>query len=80
MTKLVEEDVTPREDMAWTKLIESPSGAVIVTVDDTPKESPSSLEPIGERKSSFFGSLHKQFRMSLKAVSDSPGPMTRYAK
>lgn len=80
MTKLVEEDVT-REDMAWTKLIESPSAAVIIKVEDTPKESPTSSDPpISERKSSLFGTFHRHLRMSLKAVTDSPGPMTRYAK
>lgn len=80
MTKLVEEDVT-RDDMVWTKLIESPSAAVIIKIEETPKESPASSDPpIGERKQSLFSTFHRHLRMSLKAVSDSPGPMTRYAK
>ncbi|XP_062122022.1 inward rectifier potassium channel 2 isoform X2 [Drosophila sulfurigaster albostrigata] len=30
------------------------------------------------RKESFLGSFHKQLRRSIKAVSESPGPLTRY--
>lgn len=29
------------------------------------------------RKESFLGSFHKQLRRSIKAVSESPGPLTR---
>ncbi|XP_064549920.1 uncharacterized protein LOC135436287 [Drosophila montana] len=29
------------------------------------------------RKESFLGSFHKQIRRSIKAVSESPGPLTR---
>uniref|UniRef100_A0A182MCF0 Uncharacterized protein n=1 Tax=Anopheles culicifacies TaxID=139723 RepID=A0A182MCF0_9DIPT len=31
----------------------------------------------GRRRESIFGTFHRQLRMSLKAVSETPGPLTR---
>uniref|UniRef100_A0A182PRQ6 Uncharacterized protein n=1 Tax=Anopheles epiroticus TaxID=199890 RepID=A0A182PRQ6_9DIPT len=31
----------------------------------------------GRRRESIFGTVHRQLRMSLKAVSETPGPLTR---
>ncbi|KFB43770.1 hypothetical protein ZHAS_00011509 [Anopheles sinensis] len=33
--------------------------------------------PVGRRRESILGTFHRQLRMSLKAVSDTPGPLTR---
>lgn len=78
MTKLVEK--SDPNDLAWTKLIDnsnSPSGPVIVKMDEKLKESPQSETIPNGRKSSLLGTFHRHLRMSLKAVSDSPGPITR---
>lgn len=83
MTKLVEKIESP-DDLAWTKLIDNNSNAspspVIVKMDDKLKDikldSPTATtEPA--RKQSIFGTFQRHLRMSIKAVSDSPGPITR---
>lgn len=79
MTKLVEKSDN-QDDLAWTKLIDNSnlsSGPVIVKMDDKLKDSPQSETIPNGRKSSLLGTFHRHLRMSLKAVSDSPGPITR---
>ncbi|XP_055857234.1 G protein-activated inward rectifier potassium channel 3 isoform X2 [Episyrphus balteatus] len=73
-------------EQAWTKLLDDKdtNGAVIVkntndTDSSNPKESPLSMDPPQTKsKESILGTFHRHLRMSLKAVSESPGPITRY--
>lgn len=71
-------------DLAWTKLLdENTVNPVCIKIEDLPKESPTSTEPPPElpgRKQSIFNTFQRQVRMSLKAVSDSPGPISRYSR
>ncbi|XP_055698905.1 G protein-activated inward rectifier potassium channel 3 isoform X2 [Phlebotomus papatasi] len=85
MTKIMDERRPPESpgDLAWTKLLDenSSSGPVIVKIDDSlQKESPTSSDTpqIEGRRQSILGAFQRQIRLSLKAVSDSPGPITRY--
>lgn len=84
MTKIMDERRPPESpgDLAWTKLLDenSSSGPVIVKIDDSlQKESPTSSDTpqIEGRRQSILGAFQRQIRLSLKAVSDSPGPITR---
>jgi hypothetical protein len=81
MTKLLDEPTeSPTADLAWTKLInEQSSPGHLVKTEETPTvphESPTSSDP-PKRRESVFGTFHRQLRMSLKAVSETPGPLTR---
>uniref|UniRef100_A0A182J1E9 Uncharacterized protein n=1 Tax=Anopheles atroparvus TaxID=41427 RepID=A0A182J1E9_ANOAO len=57
---------------------------LLVTVDpETGKtqqtvDSPANVDgvPVGRRRESILGTFHRQIRMSLKAVSETPGPLT----
>lgn len=71
-------------DLAWTKLLDNPTpntGQIIIKMndDDTPRVTPNTTsETLGMKKSaSWIGSFHNQMRTSFKALTESPGPITR---
>lgn len=73
-------------DLAWTKLLDNSTpttGSQVVIKLDNEKvnDSPNgTTEPVvvGLKKSpSWLGSFHNQIRSSIKAVTESPGPITR---
>lgn len=73
-------------DLAWTKLLDhdnprSKSAQVIIKMndEDTARVSPNTTtEVLGMKKSaSWIGSFHNQMRSSFKALTESPGPITR---
>lgn len=83
MTKITDEKLLDGSgDPAWNKLLDD--NAVSVKIEESPKESSTSSDlpapgmPV--RKESIFNSFHRQLRMSLKAVSESPGPISRYSR
>ncbi|XP_052893065.1 G protein-activated inward rectifier potassium channel 3-like [Anopheles moucheti] len=57
---------------------------LLVTVDPETGKTQQTVEPSGDRaaggrrRESILGTFHRQLRMSLKAVSETPGPLTRY--
>ncbi|KAL1403994.1 hypothetical protein pipiens_019114 [Culex pipiens pipiens] len=55
-----------------TVSIDPDSGKPIVT---TPGDAAAGTN--GRRRESIIGTFHRQLRMSLKAVSETPGPLTR---
>ncbi|GAB0097972.1 hypothetical protein DMENIID0001_136610 [Sergentomyia squamirostris] len=82
MTKIMDERRPPESpgDLAWTKLLDDNNAPspVLVKIDDShQKESPTSSDPPNVRRQSILGAFQRQIRLSLKAVSDSPGPITR---
>lgn len=70
-------------DLAWTKLLPNvptnPSHVIIKLDDEKLCAAPITVaEPVGMKKSpSWLGSFHNQIRSSIKAVTESPGPITR---
>lgn len=72
-------------DLAWTKLLENSipnAGQVTIKMndDETTHVVPNTTTnpPVGMKKSSsWMGSFHNQIRSSIKAVTESPGPITR---
>lgn len=73
-------------DLAWTKLLDhdnprTNSSQVIIKMndDETARVSPNTTnEALGMKKSaSWIGSFHNQMRSSFKALTESPGPITR---
>lgn len=71
-------------DSAWTKLMEYSqpvnAGHVVIKMnDDTARVLPTAnVETGGMKKSaSWIGSFHNQIRSSMKAITESPGPITR---
>lgn len=85
-----ESESSTTADLSWSQLITSPDKprATIVRIDDKPKEinpeevalnnnsSDNSNRP-RQRRESLMGTFHRHLRQSLKAVSESPGPLTR---
>lgn len=87
-----ESEASPTTDLSWTQLLSDKSRAqkpTIVRIDDNPKEmNPEEQQLNGtngesgrrnqrERRESIIGTFNRHLRMSLKAVSESPGPLTR---
>ncbi|XP_037050300.1 G protein-activated inward rectifier potassium channel 3 isoform X2 [Bradysia coprophila] len=71
------------EDSAWTKLLNGTNtvAPVIIKIDDEPIKNNLSIPPtpsMGERKPSFLDNFNRSLRSSFKAVTDSPGPISRY--
>lgn len=73
------------EDSAWTKLLNGTNTApVIIKIDDEPMKNHLTIPPtqsaptMGERKPSFLDNFNRSLRSSFKAVTDSPGPISRY--
>lgn len=71
-------------DLAWTKLLDTPTnlqngGGPIIIQMETPNGSfCTPTEGVQLKKSeSWIGSFHKQLQKSMKAVTDSPGPISR---
>lgn len=79
-SQLLEPESPSGGDLSWTKLLDGSTspGSIIVKIDEQPKE-PVEPDPTlnGRRRESILGVFHRQLRMSLKAVSESPGPLTR---
>lgn len=89
------ETTSPTNDLSWTQLLtdkprtQKPS---IVRIDDKPKEmNPEEQQLNGtngengrrvprERRESIIGTFNRHLRMSLKAVSESPGPGERWTR
>ncbi|XP_058455993.1 G protein-activated inward rectifier potassium channel 3 isoform X2 [Malaya genurostris] len=81
-------------DMAWTKLLsdQNTPSPVIAKAQDVTRDIIVTIDPetgkeivtqpadgaTGRRRESIIGTFHRQLRMSLKAVSEGPGPLTRY--
>lgn len=81
---------SPTTDLSWTQLITERQKPTIVRIDEKPKEiNPEEVQlngsnetttnrrPQRERRESLIGTFNRHLRMSLKAVSESPGPLTR---
>ncbi len=71
------------EDSAWTKLLNGTNtvAPVIIKIDDEPIKNNLSIPPtpsMGDRKPSFLDNFNRSLRSSFKAVTDSPGPISRY--
>lgn len=73
-------------DLSWTQLISDKPRATMVRIDDKPKEINPEEVQLGSnvtrprRRESLMGQFHRHLgsvRMSLKAVSEGPGPLTR---
>lgn len=82
MSAALLEPESPSGDLSWTKLLDGSTspGSIIVKIDDQqPKEIAQTPDPDlnNRRRESILGTFHRQLRMSLKAVSESPGPLTR---
>ncbi|XP_070492013.1 G protein-activated inward rectifier potassium channel 3-like isoform X2 [Chironomus tepperi] len=85
-----ESESSPTTDLSWTQLITERQKPTIVRIDEKPKEmNPEEVQlngntnengrrPPRERRESILGTFNRHLRMSLKAVSESPGPLTRY--
>jgi hypothetical protein len=82
-----ESESSTTADLSWTQLI-TPSDKprpTIVRIDEKPKEmnpeevqlNPNEKQP-RQRRESLMGTFHRHLRQSLKAVSESPGPLTRW--
>lgn len=83
-----ESESSPTTDNSWTQLITERQKPAIVRIDEKPKEiNPEEVQlngsnetkgrPQRERRESLIGTFNRHLRMSLKAVSESPGPLTR---
>lgn len=83
-----ESESSNNADLSWTQLItDKPRPTIVRISDDKPKEmnpdevqlnpSENLQKPRRERRESLMGTFHRHLRMSLKAVSESPGPLTR---
>ncbi|XP_049530478.1 G protein-activated inward rectifier potassium channel 3 isoform X1 [Anopheles darlingi] len=68
---VVTSDANTGKDLLVT--VDPETGKTQQTVDSTGRD------PVtGRRRESILGTFHRQLRMSLKAVSDTTGPLTRY--
>lgn len=81
-----ESESSTTADLSWTQLLNDKSRPSIVRIDDKPKDmnpeevqlnSNESAHRPRVRRESLMGTFHRHLRMSLKAVSESPGPLTR---
>lgn len=83
-----ESESSTTADMSWTQLITPTDKArpTIVRIDENPKEmnpdevqlnSNESSQLPRQRRESLMGTFHRHLRQSLKAVRESPGPLTR---
>jgi len=79
---------SPTTELSWTQLIPDKERVSRVRITDPKdlKEVPAEEVPmtdangkprVKERRSSLLGNFQKHLRMSLKAVSDSPGQLSR---
>lgn len=87
-----ESECSPTNDLSWTQLLtDKPRSQkpTIVRIDEKPKEMNPEEEQLNvpsgengrkiprERRESLIGTFNRHLRQSLKAVSESPGPLTR---
>lgn len=87
-----ESEASPTTDLSWTQLLTDKPKKLrptIVRIEEMPKEvNPEEQQLNGtkgengrriprERRESMIGTFNRHLRMSLKAVSESPGPLTR---
>lgn len=84
-------EASPTTDLSWTQLLTDKPRTqkpTIVTFDKPKEVSPEEQQlngasgengrrPPRERRESIIGTFNRHLRMSLKAVSESPGPLTR---
>lgn len=70
-------------ELPWTKLLAnstpSTDNHVMIKMNDetTPRISPANTTAELKKSPSWLGSFHNQIRSSIKAVTESPGPITR---
>ncbi|XP_058116448.1 G protein-activated inward rectifier potassium channel 3-like [Anopheles ziemanni] len=88
-TKLLDTDGTPKP-IIIAPATQLPVAAgvkdLLVTVDPETGKTQQKVDssgnidraPVSRRRESILGTFHRQLRMSLKAVSDTPGQFTRY--
>lgn len=83
-----ESESSTTADMSWTQLLtDKPKPTIVRISDEKPKEmnpeevqlnpNDSAHTRPRQRRESLMGTFHRHLRMSLKAVSESPGPLTR---
>lgn len=84
-----ESESSTTADLSWTQLIttDKPPNRIVRIDDKPPKEmnpeevqlnsNDNTTHPRRERRESLMGTFHRHLRQSLKAVSESPGPLTR---
>lgn len=81
-----ESESSPTTDLSWTQLIADKQRPTIVRIDDKPKEinpeevqlTATNNETAGRRRrESIIGTFNRHLRMSLKAVSEANGNLTR---
>lgn len=86
-----ESESSTTADLSWTQLItppDKPRATIVRISDDKPKEmNPDEVQLNNntnenshrprQRRESLMGTFHRHLRQSLKAVSESPGPLTR---
>ncbi|XP_053690812.1 uncharacterized protein LOC128739354 [Sabethes cyaneus] len=84
-TKLLTDQSTPSPEIMKATVVAVDGASkqpkdVIVSIDpETGKEivTQPAEGATGRRRESIIGTFHRQLRMSLKAVSEAPGPLTR---
>lgn len=66
-------------DLAWTKLLDTPTPGhqVVIKMNDDTTSVTTTQTPGMKKSASWIGSFHNQIRSSIKAVTESPGPITR---
>jgi hypothetical protein len=85
-----ESESSTTADLTWTALItDKPRKTIVRMCEDKPKElNPDEVQLNSndkenpaivrrERRESLMGTFHRHLRMSLKAVSESPGQLSR---
>jgi hypothetical protein len=88
-----ESECSPTNDLSWTQLLTDKPKTLkptIVRIEEKPKELNPEEEQLNvpsggengrrnqrERRESLIGTFNRHLRQSLKAVSESPGPLTR---
>jgi hypothetical protein len=83
-----ESETSTTQDLSWTQLIPSTEKKTsVVRIEEKPKDIKDQDEERlnndeknpqqRRRRESLMGTFHRHLRQSLKAVSESPGPLTR---
>lgn len=85
MTKTMDDNGDMPLDNAWTSLLSKANAPepVIIQMEkkdtDTETGTPASMDTprLNDRKTNLLSSFHRNLRMSIKAVADSPGHFQR---
>lgn len=84
-----ESETSTTQDLSWTQLIpQNEKKTSVVRIEEKPKDSVKDQEEERlngdeknpqqrRRRESLMGTFHRHLRQSLKAVSESPGPLAR---